>query len=160
MENLNKLIGERIAKLRKENHMTQAMLAEKLNISVRHCSAIECGNARLSIEKLIEVADLFHVTLDYLILGRRSSNKYIDLFPDSLIQSLQSGTDAELSNIYRCSIKSTLQKKILNKKTGRNIMLLPVFIVYLMPNLLSLPLPFLHNNIHYLKADTPLAFHD
>ena len=41
MENLNKLIGERIAKLRKENHMTQAMLAEKLNISVRHCSAIE-----------------------------------------------------------------------------------------------------------------------
>ena len=39
-------------------------------------------------------------------------------------------------------------------------MLLPVFIVYLMPNLLSLPLPFLHNNIHYLKADTPLAFHD
>ena len=30
MENLNKLIGERIAKLRKENHMTQAMLAEKL----------------------------------------------------------------------------------------------------------------------------------
>ena len=67
MENLNKLIGERIAKLRKENHMTQAMLAEKLNISVRHCSAI-----------------------------RRSSNKYIDLFPDSLIQSLQSGTDAEL----------------------------------------------------------------
>ena len=136
MENLNKLIGERIAKLRKENHMTQAMLAEKLNISVRHCSAIECGNARLSIEKLIEVADLFHVTLDYLILGRRSSN------------------------IYRCSIKSTLQKKILNKKTGRNIMLLPVFIVYLMPNLLSLPLPFLHNNIHYLKADTPLAFHD
>ena len=85
MENLNKLMGERIAKLRKENHMTQAILAEKLNISVRHCSAIECGNARLSIEKLIEVADLFHVTLDYLILGRCSSNKYIDLFSDSLI---------------------------------------------------------------------------
>lgn len=55
MENLNKLIGERIAKLRKENHMTQAMLAEKLNISVRHCSAIECGNARLSIESLLKL---------------------------------------------------------------------------------------------------------
>ena len=58
MENLNKLMGERIAKLRKENHMTQAILAEKLNISVRHCSAIECGNARLSIEKLIADAEL------------------------------------------------------------------------------------------------------
>ena len=39
-------------------------------------------------------------------------------------------------------------------------MLLPVFIVYLMPNLLSLPLPILHNNIHNLKADTQQAFHD
>ena len=85
MENLNKNIGERIAKLRKESNITQAQLAEKLNISIRHCSSIECGNARLSIEKLIEVADLFHVTLDYLILGRRFSNKYIDLFPDTLI---------------------------------------------------------------------------
>ena len=77
MENLNRLMGERIAKLRKENHMTQAMLAEKLNISIRHCSAIECGTARLSIEKLIEVADLFHVTLDFLILGKHSSNQYM-----------------------------------------------------------------------------------
>ena len=59
MENLNKNIGERIAKLRKESNITQAQLAEKLNISIRHCSSIECGNARLSIEKLIEVADLF-----------------------------------------------------------------------------------------------------
>lgn len=124
MENLNKLIGERIAKLRKENHMTQAMLAEKLNISVKHCSAIECGNARLSIEKLIEVADLFHVTLDYLILGRRSFNKYIDLFPDSLIQSLQSGTDAELDlfkQYIQMFIKSTLQKKSLNKKRKKHL---------------------------------------
>ena len=53
MENLNKNIGERIAKLRKESNITQAQLAEKLNISIRHCSSIECGNARLSIEKLI-----------------------------------------------------------------------------------------------------------
>ena len=96
MGDLNKLIGERIAKLRKESHMTQAMLAEKLNISIRHCSAIECGTARLSIEKLIEVADLFHVTLDFLILGRHSSNQYIDLFPDSLLHSLQTGTEQEV----------------------------------------------------------------
>ena len=47
MENLNKNIGERIAKLRKESNITQAQLAEKLNISIRHCSSIECGNARL-----------------------------------------------------------------------------------------------------------------
>ena len=119
MENLNKLMGERIAKLRKENHMTQAILAEKLNISVRHCSAIECGNARLSIEKLIEVADLFHVTLDYLILGRRSSNKYIDLFPDSLIQSLQSGTDAEL-DLFKQYIQ-------MFHKTSSNLVVISIF---------------------------------
>ena len=59
MENLNKLIGERIAKLRKENHMTQAMLAEKLNISVKHCSAIECGtDAELDLFK--QYIQMFH----------------------------------------------------------------------------------------------------
>ena len=68
----------------------EKMLQKKLDIF------IECGNARLSIEKLIEVADLFHVTLDYLILGRRFSNKYIDLFPDTLIHSLQTGTEKEI----------------------------------------------------------------
>lgn len=84
MKDLSQSIGERIAELRKEQHMTQAELAEYLDISVKHCSSVERGLSRLSLEKMIEVADLFHTSLDYLICGRCAPGQYADLFPASL----------------------------------------------------------------------------
>jgi len=64
---LHKRIGKKIATLRKENSMTQEQLAEKLSITVKHCSSVERGLSSLSLEKLIYVADLFDVSLDYLV---------------------------------------------------------------------------------------------
>jgi len=64
---LYKRIGKKIATLRKENSMTQEQLAEKLSITVKHCSSVERGLSSLSLEKLIYVADLFDVSLDYLV---------------------------------------------------------------------------------------------
>ena len=66
MLELHKRIGKKIATLRKENSMTQEQLAEKLSITVKHCSSVERGLSSLSLEKLIYVADLFDVSLDYL----------------------------------------------------------------------------------------------
>ncbi len=62
-------IGNRIAILRKKKKMTQAQLAEYLSISNKHCSEVERGIAGLSLDRLIRIADLFHVSLDYLIRG-------------------------------------------------------------------------------------------
>lgn len=67
MLELHKRIGKKIATLRKENFMTQEQLAEKLSITVKHCSSVERGLSSLSLEKLIYVADLFDVSLDYLV---------------------------------------------------------------------------------------------
>lgn len=67
MLKLYKRIGKKIATLRKENSMTQEQLAEKLSITVKHCSSVERGLSSLSLEKLIYVADLFDVSLDYLV---------------------------------------------------------------------------------------------
>ena len=67
MLELHKRIGKKIATLRKENSMTQEQLAEKLSITVKHCSSVERGLSSLSLEKLIYVADLFDVSLDYLV---------------------------------------------------------------------------------------------
>lgn len=66
---LNISIGERIAKLRKEQSLTQEQFAEKLDISIKHCSSVERGISCLSIEKLIDISNLFDVSLDYLIKG-------------------------------------------------------------------------------------------
>lgn len=51
MKKLYQDIGKRIAKLRKENKMTQSQLAEILDISVKHVSEIERGITCLSLEK-------------------------------------------------------------------------------------------------------------
>lgn len=101
MEDLNQNIGFRIAKLRKEHHMTQAELAEVLDISIKHCSSVERGLSRLSIEKLIDVADLFHTSLDYLISGKIISDQYSELFPAVLLESLDSDDESQIDLFQR-----------------------------------------------------------
>lgn len=94
-------MGKRIAALRKEHHMTQAELAESLDISIKHCSSVERGLSRLSIEKLIETADIFNTSLDYLITGKSSSNQYLELFPKALLESLDSDNEQQVEMFRR-----------------------------------------------------------
>ncbi len=88
--NLNTSIGLRIAKLRKEHGMTQEQLAERLDISIKHCSSVERGLSSLSLEKLIDVSSLFDVSLDYLIKGNSASNDSIKHIWTNLPQSIVS----------------------------------------------------------------------
>ncbi|MCM1498825.1 MAG: helix-turn-helix transcriptional regulator [Clostridium sp.] len=69
MNKLYKEIGQRIAALRQENQITQAQLAEKLDISIKHCSEVERGLAGLSLEKLIALCPILSTDLDYLLRG-------------------------------------------------------------------------------------------
>lgn len=69
---MNKLyieIGSRIATLRREQKLTQAQLAEKLDISIKHCSEIERGLSCLSLEKMITLCSILSTNLDYLVRG-------------------------------------------------------------------------------------------
>ena len=87
---LNALIGSRIAKLRKEHNMTQEQLAEKLDISIKHCSAVERGISSLSLEKLVDVGMLFDVSLDFLVKGNSENDFSIEHIWASLPQSITS----------------------------------------------------------------------
>ena len=62
--------GKRIARLRLEQGETQQQISFKLNISLGHYRGIEVGRRVGSLELLIEMAFIFDVSLDYLILGR------------------------------------------------------------------------------------------
>ena len=64
--------GARIKGLRLKNGLTQEKLAEDMNITDVHLRRLESGIRAGSIELLIEFAEYFHVSLDYLILGRVS----------------------------------------------------------------------------------------
>lgn len=64
--------GLRIQQLRKNANMTMEELSERLNITDRQVRRIEKGESSGSIDLLIEIAVLFDVSLDYLILGKAS----------------------------------------------------------------------------------------
>ena len=62
--------GKRIQQLRKNQSITLEELSEKLNITDRQLRRIEKGESGGSIDLLAEIAVMFNVSLDYLIMGR------------------------------------------------------------------------------------------
>ena len=67
MFDLKLVVAENIAELRKKNKMTQIELAEKLNYSDKAVSKWERGESIPDVVVLKTIADLFGVTVDYLL---------------------------------------------------------------------------------------------
>lgn len=62
-------IGNNIASLRKQSGLTQEQLAEKCEVSRQAVTKWEAGISEPGIEKLINLAEIFQVSLDELIKG-------------------------------------------------------------------------------------------
>ena len=67
MEELKLIIGRNLTDLRHRRGMTQSEMAEKLNYSDKAVSKWECGDAVPDILILARIADLFGVTVNYLL---------------------------------------------------------------------------------------------
>ncbi len=67
MGDLKPIIANNITELRKRNNLTQIELAEKLNYSDKAVSKWERAESIPDITVLKEIADMFSVTVDYLI---------------------------------------------------------------------------------------------
>ncbi len=61
------MVAERIKNLRMSNDMTQTDLAKKLNITRSSVNAWEMGISTPSTTYIVELAQLFHVSTDYLL---------------------------------------------------------------------------------------------
>lgn len=59
--------GSRLSELRKQNHMTQQTLSERLNVTKATVSSYETGVRLPSYDVLIKIAYIFHVSADYLL---------------------------------------------------------------------------------------------
>lgn len=67
MKDIKNTVAKNICELRMMNNMTQLELAEKLNYSDKTISKWERAESTPDISVLIEIAELFGVTLDYLV---------------------------------------------------------------------------------------------
>lgn len=61
------LFKERLQQLRKQAGLQQKELAAKIGMSANAISMMETGNRETSFEKLVMLAEFFHVSTDYLL---------------------------------------------------------------------------------------------
>ncbi len=67
MDDIKTIVAKNITELRLLNNMTQMELGEKLNYSDKTISKWERAESSPDISVLVEIADLFGVTLDYMV---------------------------------------------------------------------------------------------
>ncbi len=69
-----KIIGRRIKIHRNKLGLTQAKLAEKLDVSAKYISSIERGEANVSLKQLNKIANLLNIDLASLLSDCDSSS--------------------------------------------------------------------------------------
>ena len=70
-------IGDRIRNKRKESGMTQLELANKLNITDKAISKWEQNEGNPDISILPKIAEIFNVSLDYLLTGKEPDKEVL-----------------------------------------------------------------------------------
>ncbi|HEL2383623.1 TPA: helix-turn-helix transcriptional regulator [Streptococcus suis] len=70
-------LAQQIKKLRTGQNLSQDDLADKLYISRQAVSKWENGEATPDSDKLVQLAEIFGVSLDYLVLGKEPEKEIV-----------------------------------------------------------------------------------
>lgn len=110
MQDLKPVIAKNITALRQENKMTQIELAEKLNYSDKAVSKWERGESVPDVMVLKTIADLFGVTLDYLLEEEHSvKNVEVQTETEKPVSAIRSHTVVTLlSELIVCFIATVV----------------------------------------------------
>ena len=84
-----KITGENIARLRKKAGLTQAGLAQKLNISDKTVSRWENGIGYPEITQIPKIASILGVTADYLLTGERKGIVIAGHFTTDIVKTIE-----------------------------------------------------------------------
>lgn len=96
------MLGDRIKILRNEQGVTQEQLADYLNISRSSVKGYENSGVEPSLNVLIGIADVFNISLDYL-LGRTEEKHNINLLDADTKEFLLKVID--IANDYKITKK-------------------------------------------------------
>ena len=77
------MLSEKIRALRKRTGLSQEEFAEKLDVSRQAVSKWELGSAVPTADKLVDIADFFGVSLDYLMRNGALPNETAPVPPQS-----------------------------------------------------------------------------
>lgn len=89
-------MGNRIAQRRKELHLTQEELSERIGLSSQTISCIELGKKAVRPENLARICTQLDVSADYILYGRRNEKQM-----DDLIEKLALLTKEDYNSLQR-----------------------------------------------------------
>ena len=112
-EKLNTVFSENLKRLRKLEKLTQRDISNILNTDRSAIANYERGARVPPIEVLIAIANHFNVSLDYLILGKRSSESNDTTTNQALINELM----AENTALMEAQINVNKENAALKKET-------------------------------------------
>lgn len=95
-----RMIGRFLKELRKEKNITQEQLADTLGVSGRTVSRWETGNNMPDISILVEIAELFDVSIPEIINGERKNEKMDDEIKN-VAQSMSDYATSEKQNLLK-----------------------------------------------------------
>ena len=107
-----KLIGQRIKESRLQKIMSQAELAERIDMSVSYISYIETAKKQASLDSMVRIANALGVTVDHMLSGNQTSDP--TEYRTDLVQLLEGCTSCEKRIIYE--IASTVKQILRDNK--------------------------------------------
>ncbi len=87
-------LGKRIKTARKAKKLTQEYLAEKIGLTDRYISNIECSASKLSLDTLVDICNVLEVTADYVLLDSVYASK--EMMMDEIAQKLKKCSDKNI----------------------------------------------------------------
>ena len=94
-------MGSFLAELRKEHNLTQADLGEKLGVTNKTISRWETGNYMPPVEMLEELSNMYNMTINELLSGKKlSTEEYKEMAETNIKESLRASTFDLKENRY------------------------------------------------------------
>lgn len=106
-----KTLGECVHFLRKKAGYSKEQLAELLDITWQHLSNIENGRRGVSVDVLLKLRDIFHVSADYLLSGKAITDRNADIA--EILQNLDPAFYPHAVDLILCFVK--IQNNINNR---------------------------------------------
>lgn len=108
-------LGIRVRTKRKTMKLSQAELAEKVDLSVQHISNIENARTKVGLEKLVDISNALGSSLDEFLC--ESVNKSREVYDGEIYAILERFDDTEIRMVpellrYYEGLVEKLQKKI------------------------------------------------
>jgi len=82
------MLGARIAALRRQAGFSQAELAQRLGISASAVGMYEQGRREPAADLLVALADIFGVSVDYLLTGRPGTEQELQKADQTVLSSM------------------------------------------------------------------------